>query len=182
MGRGGEMGRGGMGMPMGRGGEMGRGGMGMRWAAAAMGGRGGMRMGMGTARSRELPEYAWDGLTKTLLFRFFDDTVEPGHRYRYRVRLVLKDVNVDQPAKFLDPTVRRRRQGEAEESLSLPHDRMERAEPRRRRAAARSDVHRPDEGRRPASSRKRALIIKSVDSDSCRRDRDRRLVSRAAAC
>jgi hypothetical protein len=77
----------------GRGGGMGRGGEG-----------GGMPMGMGPA-IEELPEYAWDGLTKTLLFRFFDDTVVPGHRYRYRVQLVLRDVNVDQPAKFLDPTV-----------------------------------------------------------------------------
>jgi hypothetical protein len=117
-GRGGEMGRGGgyggMGGGYGgRGGEMGRGGgyggmgggYGGRGGSMGRGGEGGgMPMGMGPA-IEELPEYAWDGLTKTLLFRFFDDTVEPGHRYRYRVQLVLKDVNVDQPAKFLDPTV-----------------------------------------------------------------------------
>jgi hypothetical protein len=110
MGRGGEMGMGRpMGMPMGRGGEMGMGRpMGMPM------GRGG-EMGMGRpmgggmpgagGEQQPLPEYVWDGVTKTLLFRFFDDTVQPGHRYQYRVRLVLKDVNVDQPAKYLDPTV-----------------------------------------------------------------------------
>lgn len=117
-GREGEMGRGGMGMGMpggyGRGGEMGRGGMGMgmpggygrggEMGRGGEGGRGGMSMGMGPA-VEALPEYAWDGRTKTLLFRFIDDTVEPGHRYRYRVALALKDVNVDQPAKYLDPTV-----------------------------------------------------------------------------
>jgi hypothetical protein len=86
----------------GRGGEMGRGGYGGR--GGEMGGRG-MGMGAMSPAVEELPPYVWDHLTKTLLFRFFDDTVEPGHRYRYRVALVLKDVNVDQPAKFLDPTV-----------------------------------------------------------------------------
>lgn len=97
-GRGMEGGRG-MGIPGGYGGrgEMGRGGE---------GGRGGMGMAMGMGPAvEELPEYAWDGRTKTILFRFIDDTVEPGHRYRYRVALALKDVNVGQPAKYLDPTV-----------------------------------------------------------------------------
>jgi len=102
-GRGGEMGRGPGGYGGGRGMEGGR-GMGMGMGGRGEGGRG-MGMGMGGAGVTELAEYAWDGVTKTLLFRFFDDTVEPGHRYRYRVRLVLKDVNVDQPAKYLDPTV-----------------------------------------------------------------------------
>ena len=113
MGRGGEMGMpmGRGGMPMGRGGEMGMGrppGMGM---PAGRGGEMGMPMGrggmpgVGGEGAAELPEYVWDGSTKSLLFRFFDDTVQPGHRYRYRVRLVLKDVNVDQPPKYLDPTV-----------------------------------------------------------------------------
>ena len=101
----GEMGRG-MGMPMGGGrGEMGR-GMGMPMGRGGEGGRGGMGMPMGMGPAVEsLPEYAWDGRTKTILFRFIDDTVVPGHRYRYRVALALKDVNVDQPAKYLDPTV-----------------------------------------------------------------------------
>ncbi|MBA4106906.1 MAG: hypothetical protein C0485_14235 [Pirellula sp.] len=104
-GRGGEMGRGGMpGGYGGRGGEMGRGG-GYGGRGGEMG-RGGMSMGGGMGPAiEELPPYAWDGLTKTILFRFIDDTVVPGHRYRYRVALALKDVNVDQPAKYLDPTV-----------------------------------------------------------------------------
>ena len=103
-GRGGEMGPGGMGMPGGyggRGGEMGRGGMGMPGGYGGRGGEmgrgggrggemgGGMPMGMGPA-VEELPPYAWDGLTKTILFRFIDDTVVPGHRYRYRVALASK--------------------------------------------------------------------------------------------
>jgi hypothetical protein len=71
-----------MGMPMGRG-----------------------MMGMGADGPDSLGEYTWDGVTKSLLFRFFDDTVEPGHRYRYRVRLVLRDVNANQPARYLDPKV-----------------------------------------------------------------------------
>lgn len=112
-GRGGEMT---MGRPMGGGGYGGYGGrgageMGMG-RPMGMGGRGGESRGgpgmggMGGGMSpTELPEYTWDGVTKTLLFRFFDDSVEPGRRYRYRVRLVLKDVNADQPKSFLDPTV-----------------------------------------------------------------------------
>ena len=105
----GEGGRG-MGMPGsygGRGMEGGR-GMGMPggYGGRGEGGRGGMGMPMGMGPAVEsLPEYAWDGRTKTILFRYIDDTVEPGHRYRYRVALALKDVNVDQPAKYLDPTV-----------------------------------------------------------------------------
>lgn len=103
-GRGGEMGRGPGGYG-GRGGEMGGRGMGTGGRGGEMGGRGMGMGGMGGAGVTELPEYSWDGLTKTLLFRFFDDTVEPGRRYRYRVRLALTDVNANQPAKFLDPTV-----------------------------------------------------------------------------
>lgn len=93
-------------MGMGRGMEGGMGrppGMGM-----GRGMEGGMSMGMagrGTDGTVELPEYAWDGLTKTVLFRFFDDTVQPGRRYRYRIQLVMQDVNADQQPKFLDPTV-----------------------------------------------------------------------------
>jgi hypothetical protein len=94
--RGMEMG-GRMGMP-GRGGEGGRGGMGMP--------------GVGGAGVTELPEYVWDGTTKSLLFRYFDDTVVPGRRYRYRVQLVLRDVNVGQPQMYLDPKVAARQKKE----------------------------------------------------------------------
>ena len=144
-GRGMEGGRS-MGMPMGgRGGEGGR-GMGMP--------------GMGGAGVTELPEYAWDGVTKTLLFRFFDDTVEPGHRYRYRVRLVLKDVNADQPAKFLDPTVSAR---QAKEKLryrmtdwSEPSPTAVVPRPGLTYVAQTKDLSAPEPEAR--------LIIKSVDS------------------
>lgn len=100
------------GMPMGRmEGGMGMGrppGMGMGMGRGMEGGRGMGGMGMagrGTDGTVELPEYAWDGVTKTVLFRFFDATVKPGSRYRYRIRLVMQDVNADQQPKFLDPTV-----------------------------------------------------------------------------
>jgi hypothetical protein len=101
----------GMGRPPGMG--MGRmeGGMGMGRPPGMGMGRGmegGMGMGMGGRGADgtvELPEYVWDGTTKTILFRFFDATVKPGNRYRYRIRLVVQDVNADQQPKFLDPTV-----------------------------------------------------------------------------
>jgi hypothetical protein len=44
-----------------------------------------------------------------LLFRYFDTKVEPGKRYRYRVRLVLTDVNADAPEMYLDNAVTARR-------------------------------------------------------------------------
>ena len=44
-----------------------------------------------------------------LLFRFFDFTVEPGKRYRYRVKLVMQDVNNGVRASKLDPAVIARR-------------------------------------------------------------------------
>jgi hypothetical protein len=52
--------------------------------------------------------------TKFYLFRFYDDTVEPGRRYRYRVRLALADVNSDSAQRriaerYLDPTVTARK-------------------------------------------------------------------------
>lgn len=39
---------------------------------------------------------------KDFLFRFFDFTVEPGHRYRYRVRLVLQNPNYDLHERYLE--------------------------------------------------------------------------------
>ena len=95
-GYGGEMGRG-MG---GYGGEMGRGG----------GGYGEMAMGRGTGAYENLPDKPWDMKTKYYLFRYYDDTVEPGRRYRYQVRLALADVNADSgprriPERYLDKTV-----------------------------------------------------------------------------
>ncbi len=82
------------------GGYGGRGGIGME-----MGGYGAM-MGRGAGAYDNLPDKPWDGKTKYILFRYFDSTVKPGHRYRYRVRLALSDVNKDPiPEKYLDPTV-----------------------------------------------------------------------------
>lgn len=102
-----------MGMPRGDmnyGGRPAMRGMGRGMMPGMMGGmEGGRGMsmggGMGSDGTIDLPDYSWDGLTKQLLFRFFDDTVQPGHRYRYRVRLVLVDVNAQQPEQYLDPEV-----------------------------------------------------------------------------
>jgi hypothetical protein len=44
------------------------------------------------------------------LFRYFDFSVEPGKRYRYRVRLALRDPNDNLPAMYLDDEVIRRRE------------------------------------------------------------------------
>lgn len=70
----------GMGM---MGGGMGRGGMGR----VGMGGYAGMVTG-------DAPYY---------MLRFFDLTVQSGHRYRYRVRLALRDPNYQIPARYLTP-------------------------------------------------------------------------------
>ena len=154
-GRGGEMGRG-MGMG-GRGGEMGR-GMSMGGRGGEMGGRG---MGMGGTGVTELPEYTWDGVTKTLLFRFFDETVEPGRRYRYRVRLALSDVNANQPAKYLDPTVSARQAKER-----IPYRMTEWSEPSPVAVVPRPGLTFVAQTKDVASAEPEArLIIKSVDSD-----------------
>lgn len=81
------------------------------YGRGAMMGMGG-GYGMSSQGDIELPTYQWDGKTKKLLFRFFDATVQPGARYKYRVRLVLSDPNANTPAKYLDPTVSARREEE----------------------------------------------------------------------
>jgi hypothetical protein len=103
-GRGGEFAMGGRGFGM----PGGEGRMGGRGFGGEYGGRGGMGMG-GMGAEMQLPEYAWDGVTKTLLFRYFDATAQPGKKYRYRVRLVITDVNGGVPEKYLDKTVTERR-------------------------------------------------------------------------
>lgn len=102
-GRGGRGGYGEMGGRGGYGGEMegGRGGYGGGY------GRGGYGLGQGA--DVELKEFTWDGKTESVLLRFFDNTVEPGHRYRYRVRLAIKDVNDGVSPGTLDPSVTARR-------------------------------------------------------------------------
>jgi hypothetical protein len=108
-------GRGGYGMDGGRGGGFGRGGYdemdGGRGGYGMDGGRGGGGYGqMGTGRGVELASFTWDYKTSDILLRFFDNTVEPGHRYRYRVRLALMDVNEGVPVQHLDKTVTERRE------------------------------------------------------------------------
>jgi hypothetical protein len=49
-----------------------------------------------------------------LLFRFFDFTVEPGKKYKYRVRLVLSDANFNLPDNVLAPAVLDRHRQEAQ--------------------------------------------------------------------
>ncbi len=91
------------GLGMGRGGPMG----------------GGEMMGMGSpmagGRSRSAPaqsqltNYVWDGSTEYLLFRYVDRSVTPGKQYRYKIQLILADVNDGVEVKHLDPTVMARR-------------------------------------------------------------------------
>lgn len=78
------------------------------------GGRGGYgggygRGSMGLGASASLGNYSWDHKTSHVLLRYFDNSVEPGHRYRYRVRLVLRDVNNDISPAYLDKSVTERR-------------------------------------------------------------------------
>lgn len=119
---GGEFGRGGGRMegPMG----MGRGSRFGDYGGGEFGGRGGGRgefgsmMGMGGGYGMsdtgliQLPPYVWDYKTKNLLFRFFDTTVVPGGRYKYRIRLVLTDPNAYMPPKYLAKEVSARLKSE----------------------------------------------------------------------
>ncbi|QDS97996.1 hypothetical protein [Adhaeretor mobilis] len=93
------------------GGEFGGGGYGGgEYGGGEYGGAGyGGGASMPAERPQELPPFVWDMKTSELLFRFFDSTVEPGKRYRYRVKFALKDVNDERPVKYLDPTVTERR-------------------------------------------------------------------------
>src|SRR6185312_4963931 len=49
-----------------------------------------------------------------LLFRFFDFTVEPGKKYKYRVRLVLSDANYNVPDNMLAASVLDRHRQESQ--------------------------------------------------------------------
>jgi hypothetical protein len=77
-----------------------------------MGGRGpegGGMMGSGMSIGQtDLAQYAWDGKTEFILFRYFDSNVKPGHRYKYRVQLAMVDVNALQPPANLDSEVNAR--------------------------------------------------------------------------
>jgi hypothetical protein len=85
---------------------------GSRMYGSSYGLEGGMRGMASTGEGGEfvLPTYHWDGKTEHILFRYFDSRVEPGKQYRYRVRLVLSDVNANQPEPLLDDKVKERKQ------------------------------------------------------------------------
>jgi hypothetical protein len=111
-GRGGyEGGYGRGGMPYGRGGyeggESGRGGYGYGGGRGGYGyeggGRGGMMSGGGVRAATQKTTVA-KGVDFWLL-RFFDFSVQPGKRYKYRVRLVLADPNHGIQSNFLAPSV-----------------------------------------------------------------------------
>jgi hypothetical protein len=72
-----------------------------------MGGYG--EYGMGAGAGIQLQSFVWDHKTENVLLRFFDNSVEPGHRYRYRVQLALGDVNNRVPEQYLDRSVTDRR-------------------------------------------------------------------------
>jgi hypothetical protein len=115
----GNFGRGEYGMDGGRG-NFGRGEYGMDGGRGYEmdGGRGGgFRGEMGGGRGVELASFAWDLKTSDILLRFFDNSVEPGHRYRYRVKLALMDVNDGVSIQYLDPTVTKRRDALANAKL-----------------------------------------------------------------
>jgi hypothetical protein len=90
----------GMGRMMGPEGGMGPGAEGRSYAAAGP--------GAGTART-SLPKGV-----DNLLFRFFDFTVEPGKKYKYRVKLVLSDANYNVPDNVLAPAVLDRHRQESQ--------------------------------------------------------------------
>jgi uncharacterized membrane protein YgcG len=87
------------------------------------GGRGGgiMGGGAGSVDPSMFTQYTWDGTTRYLLFRYFDYTVEPGKKYRYRVRLALKDVNESVQERFLDEAVIARRAKENTAFVLTPY-------------------------------------------------------------
>ncbi len=94
----GGMDGGGGGYGGGYGGGRGGYGGGERGMGSGRGGYGGVSVGMmgggaGAYDAAQFEQYTWDLKTRHLLFRYFDFDVEPGKRYRYRVRLALSDVN-----------------------------------------------------------------------------------------
>lgn len=99
------------GYAVGRGeGAMGYGGM-SYGGEGAMGGMGyGGEMGMGGGGGMGVRRN-FEGMEEPMpqqpfwMFRFFDTNVEPGKRYKYRVQLVLSDVNGYMPRQFLDGKV-----------------------------------------------------------------------------
>ncbi|MCG8449737.1 MAG: hypothetical protein MI725_09185 [Pirellulales bacterium] len=70
---------------------------------------------LGAGSGVTLAAFTWDQETSHVLLRFFDhsDGITPGHRYRYRLRLIVKDVNYNVLEKYLDKTVTERRKQNA---------------------------------------------------------------------
>lgn len=81
------------------------GGRGMRGDEGDMGSRGGGMRGPG-AQFDVNGEMIVD--VPFLMLRFFDLTVQPGKRYKYRVQLILSDPNYQKPREQLDQTVSNR--------------------------------------------------------------------------
>ena len=107
-GMGGEMGGGMGGYGGGMGGYGGEGGGG--YGGEMGGGMGGYGGSMGMGSDTKLEKFVWDQETPYILFRYFDNRILPGHSYRYRVRLVMKDVNHKVKEQYLDKAVSQRRQ------------------------------------------------------------------------
>ena len=88
-----------------------------------MGGEGGMgpRGRSGSSRGSGSGMFSWDFETESILFRYFDDDpkLQPGGRYRYRVRLALVDVNHEVPEQYLDRSVLDRRSQIASEKKKV---------------------------------------------------------------
>ena len=114
--------------PDGRGGR--ETGMGMRgdYGGEGMGGFRGREMGgadyarLSGARGREmigqvsLGTYAYTGRVPDILLRYIDRNVTPGHKYRYRFQLVLRDPNNNVRDIYLSKPVLERRKAENEPS------------------------------------------------------------------
>ena len=99
-------------MPGGRGFSMGPGGEG------SMGGmRGGGGPGQVAGEHTSLPK----GVDYYLL-RFFDFSVEPGKKYKYRVKLVIKDPNYGLPQAVLSPAVLDRQAKETQQAKARKAD------------------------------------------------------------
>ena len=85
------------------------------------GGRGFASTGPGAAGSRTSLVKGVD----FLLFRFFDFTVEPGKKYKYRVRLVLSDANYNLPDNVLAPAVLDRQRQESQAAKAKNQQRQD---------------------------------------------------------
>lgn len=100
----GGLGRGGYGGEMGGRGGYGMGGYGMGMEGGGYGGYGGEMGGRGGMGGPTGSGFGPDGnpLVKDWLLRFFDFSVEPGKKYKYRVRLVILDPNQSSSSRYVN--------------------------------------------------------------------------------